>query len=167
MIKLDQQLKLYGVRPTWPHYRVAWEGIGELGKLIDIEQIKKYAEEQITAAEPESLESIAMIATSNDDQLISKELNALAPYVSEEAAKTILALAVIEMLNSLPVDPVDGLLLMRDFWSQFRDVNIGDIPFSYSQVNNSVDPKAYFTTDTVEKMKIMQLNWAMEILKTA
>lgn len=154
-------LRDMGIHVNWRTLLIGLEGPGKHPPLLSLEEVRAFADEQLTnsAVPPEGAVAVT-IALDGDPDEIHTILRKLAHEEKSEPARELrkwrLALLKRAMME-LPQDPLYGLLALTEFWERF-DFS-PDSPHAVQGRGNQTSPTDYFTEDNYRRLIQKHREW--------
>ncbi len=142
---------------TWEIIRLGWIGPGDFLKQLSVEEINTFACCMINEASVNNLGEIAELCATRNEQLITEILSKLSPEINERTERIWRAVLLQETMNSLPADPLYGMIGLTDFWLQFGYPV--DSPHEMQGVGNDISPTDYYTHNNFEKTLNNHRGW--------
>lgn len=157
-----KRLQALGFPITWTLIFTGWNGPGKLGRLINVDDISEYATEMIDRPEESySPEAVSLAgASTQDTELVEtclKKLSATETVSLEFEARKWRYVLLEKCLETLPKDPVEGLVALTAFWEQFDYP--ADCPHQVQGRKNQVAPNEYYTMPNYEDTVRRHVNW--------
>lgn len=159
MTKMLEELKKR-IPLDWTILLVGWQGVGFNRSLVTPSDIAQFAQEKLEIWHEDSRDIIELATADAGADDIRARLSRLASSdrADHEAAKRKwIAVLLDEKLQSLPNDPLYGLLELTEFWA-----DLGFPSYSPHQVQgkgNVIGPQDYYTEANFRKVVDENKNW--------
>jgi len=149
---------------NWVTVIIGWNNYFHQPPLISFDEIKEFAFKRLESLDcsPFEEETIIKLLSLNetDRETISVLLNSLIPQSNattsiEERKWRVIRLD--EMLNSIPVNPIDGLIALTDFWASYDYPS--DSPHIVQGKDNEISPVDYYKESFFQKMLLAHRKW--------
>jgi hypothetical protein len=144
-----------GLAVNWCTIAVGWDGPGSWPRLLTLDDVQRFAESALSAANPvNERELIDIVAASpNDRDGIDKAIRALAGASTEDRERELRKWRVVfltEQLLSCPPDPLYGLLALTEFWEKFGFPQ--DSPHVVQGRGNTMAPNEYYSEENYRRV---------------
>jgi hypothetical protein len=159
MTKIFEELKKR-VALDWTILLVGWQGFGPYRSLVTPFDIAQFALERLENEQEPSLDVIELATTDAGADEMGNRLGRMASpdRADHEAAKRKwIAVLLDDKLQSLPSDPLYGLLELTEFWA-----DLGFPSYSPHQVQgkgNATIPQDYYTETNFRKVLDENRRW--------
>jgi hypothetical protein len=134
---------------SWDVIRIGWEGIGAEGRLLSLDDVRKYADHDIVSAPPTQIGDVAELCTAVDEREVGERLERLAPTPSDRARRIWRAVLLHRLLQSPQVSPIEILTELTGFWGSFGYPS--DSPHIIQGRSNSISPTDYYTQEMADR----------------
>jgi hypothetical protein len=138
-----------GLPVDWDVVRLGWEGVGGEHRLLSLDDIRTFADQEIVSASEQQIADVAELCTAASELDVKDVLERLAPAPSFIAVRIWRAVLLERLLRAPRESPVDILFELTSFWGGFGYPT--ESPHTVQGRGNSISPTAYYTEDTARK----------------
>ncbi len=141
---------------------MGWDGPAKVERLVRPEEVIEHATSLLGSDMKENDPTIVRLAAAGEDEaeVIDSSLRTLsAKELSSDDFEVRKWRYVLleQVLETLPVDPVAGLIALTEFWEQF-DFPV-DCPHVVQGRGNDLTAQQYFTAPFLDQMARKHANW--------
>lgn len=146
-----------GLPVTWDVVRLGWEGVGSAQRLLCLEDVRAFADLQVTAASDGQLADVAELCMAGSENDVREILERLSPSPPVTAMHVWRAVLLDRLLRTPQASAVDTLAELTGFWGAWGDP--ADSPHVVQGRGNSLSPAEYYTEEVAKRAVEEHRRW--------
>lgn len=96
-----------GLPLSWDVLRLGWEGVGSEHRLLSLEDIRTFADQEVVSASHVEIADVAELCTASNEPDVEEPLERLAPSPSVIALRIWRAVLLERLLQTPQASPID------------------------------------------------------------
>ena len=145
---------------NWTTLSIGWYGVAGGHKFISVDDVKDHAVRILQYTSDSAMMMLLTdIINSNESSMgkLLDQMGALFPRDYQLEQRKWRAVMLMKMLVNTPHDPIYGLTMLTDFWSQFGFPP--ESPHVMQGVDNAISPEQYYSQHMLDRLLKEHASW--------